>query len=61
MLLQLFSVLKINYYQNLRTSNGEIKHRWNLGSVRHELRTTLLEMSKNECSYCGKKISINEM
>ena len=52
---------KRNYYINLRNKAGKIQDRWNLDSVRHELRSTLLDMSKNECSYCGRKISAGDM
>jgi len=48
---------KIEFYKNLREGNGKIKDRWNSPTYQNDLHQTLLEMSEEECSYCGIKIS----
>ncbi len=47
---------KLNYYENLRDSNGKIITRWNYPNYRDKLKPILSEMSHGECAFCGAKI-----
>lgn len=47
---------KLNYYENLRDSSGQINPRWNIPKLRDKLKPILSEMSHGECAFCGVKI-----
>jgi len=56
---------KIEYYNNLKDSNGKIKPRWNSTCLDSDgvskIRKQLLSMSDESCAYCGKKITNSTM
>ena len=48
---------KIEFYKDLRDSNGKIRSRWNLPTYQEDIKKVLFNTTGGECAFCGKKVS----
>lgn len=47
---------KVQFYKDLRDSNGKIRDRWNLTAYQNDLKISLSKISSGECVFCGKYV-----